>query len=449
MHIKNRTELSKTVLHGFIVDLIDYVLYIADPYRAIMDSVRVLDSKRVSIKNQVIEIDGRVHVVGFGKASKRMAKAIVEILGDMIAGGVVITPNSEDKIGSIEIVKGDHPVPRENTLRSSQKLVDYLTNSVSTKDTVIVLISGGGSALFEIPEDGISLNDIALISRELMRRGANIIELNAVRKRLSKVKGGKLLRFIKAKNVASLIVSDVIGDRLDTIASGPTAPDNTTFNEAYRVLVKYKIWNDLADNVKDIFVKGLAGEIPDTPKLTNPVFDKVVNSIIMSNSSVVEALTKRVEILGFKPLVLTTVLEGEAREVGRVLASIVKSIHLYGKPLSRPVAIITGGETSVTVRGSGVGGRNQELCLSLAIGIRDIPNTVAACFATDGVDGVSPAAGAIIDGDTVSEAYSLGLDPHEFLDNNDSYTFFNKLGRAIITGYTGTNVNDIFVTLMR
>lgn len=448
MFIKNKEELIKSPLHNIIVELIEFALSIADPYKAVMNNIKV-EKDKICIQSEAIDLGKHIHVVGFGKASKRMAEAVIDVLKNKVFGGVIITPNEDGKIGPLQIVKGDHPIPKENTYRSSQKLLNYLLEKVSENDTVIVLISGGGSALFEVPEDGITFEDIAYISQELMKRGADIIELNTVRKRLSKVKGGKLLKFIKAKNVISLIVSDVVGDRLDTIASGPTAPDNTTFKDAYNILAKYKLWNELSENLKKVFVKGLSGEIPDTPKHNDQLFNNVKNIVIASNYIVLERIANKVEELGFKPIILTSMLEGEAREVGKVLASVIKNIHQYGKPTSRPAALIAGGETTVTVRGSGIGGRNQELCLSLAMRISDLSDVVATCFATDGVDGISPATGAIVDSETINKALKLGLEPQKYLDNNDSYTFFSKLGYAVITGYTGTNVNDVFIALIR
>lgn len=448
MFIKNKEELVKSQLHNIIVELIEFALGIADPYKAVMNNIKV-EKDKIYVRSEAIDLGEHVHVVGFGKASKRMAEAVIDVFKNKVFGGVVITPNEDGKIGSLQVVKGDHPIPKENTYRSSQKLLNYLLEKVSENDTVIVLISGGGSALFEVPEDGITFEDIAYISQELMKRGADIIELNTVRKRLSKVKGGKLLKFIKAKNVISLIVSDVVGDRLDTIASGPTAPDNTTFKDVYNILAKYKLWNELSENLKKVFVKGLSGEMPDTLKHNDQLFNNVKNIVIASNYIVLERIANKVEELGFKPIILTSMLEGEAREVGKVLASVIKNIHQYGKPISRPAALIAGGETTVTVRGSGIGGRNQELCLSLAMRISDLSNVVATCFATDGVDGISPATGAIVDSETIDKALKLGLEPQKYLDNNDSYTFFSKLGYTVITGYTGTNVNDVFIALIR
>jgi glycerate 2-kinase len=448
MFIKNFDELVKSDLHRLALQLVEYGLSVADPYAAVRENLRVLNNK-IFVGNAEMSIAGRIHVVGFGKASKRMAEAVYSVLGDRIAGGVVITPSDEGYVGNIMIVRGDHPIPGENTLRSSQLLLDYLIDNVREEDLVIVLISGGGSALFEVPEEGVSLKDVAWISRELMKRGADIFELNAVRKRFSKVKGGKLLRFIRSRKVASLIISDVVGDRLDTIASGPTAPDETTFADVYKILVKYGLWSELGKNMRGIIEKGLSSSLEDTPKPGNPIFNNVVNIIVASNRIVLEAMARRAREAGFNTLILTSMLEGEAREVGRVLASIIKSIDLHSLPIQKPAALLAGGETVVTVRGSGTGGRNQELCLSLAVSIRGMNNAVAICIGSDGIDGVSPAAGAIIDGSMYYEAVSKGLDPLAYLNNNDSYTILSKLSRAIITGYTGTNVNDIFIAIIR
>lgn len=445
--IKNRSELERDYLHKIALDIVEYGLESADPYRAILSSIRVGDGV-VHVKNLEIRIGGRVHVIGFGKASKKMASALHDVLNRCIVGGIVISPEDPGFIGPIEVAKGDHPIPSINTLKSSQKLLEYLQSSVGEDDVVFVLISGGGSALFEVPENGVALDDIGRLTRELMKRGADIFELNAVRKRFSKTKGGKLLRYIKAKTIVSIIISDVVGDRLDTIASGPTAPDETSYRDVYNILTKYGLWSEMPDRMRSVVEAGLSGEIPDTPKPGDPIFSKVYNVIVASNAIALESMARKAEDYGFKPLVLTSMIEGEAREIGRALASIIKNIEFYSKPIEKPAALLAGGETVVTVKGGGVGGRNQELCLSLAISIRGL-NAVAVCMGSDGIDGVSPAAGAIVDGSTVDEGYRAGLDPVKHLGSNDSYGYFSKIGRAIITGYTGTNVNDLFLALIR
>ncbi len=445
--IRNRSVLERDDLHKIALDVIEYGLRSADPYNAILSSLRVRDNV-VYVKNLEVKVGGRIHVIGFGKASKRMASAIHDALGKYITGGIVISPEEPGFIGSIEVVKGDHPIPGDNTLISSQKVLDYLQNNVHENDIVFILISGGGSALFEVPEDTISLDDIGKLARELMKRGADIFELNAVRKRFSKVKGGKLLKYIRAKNIVSIIISDVVGDRLDTIASGPTSPDETTYRDVYNILTRRRLWDEIPERMRSIIEAGLNGKIPDTPKPGDPIFERVHNIIVASNAIVLELMARKIEEYGFKPLILTSMIEGEAREVGKVVASIIKNIIFYSKPIQKPTALLIGGETVVTVKGSGIGGRNQELCLSLAISIKGF-ETVAVCMGTDGIDGVSPAAGAIVDGSTINEGYRMGLDPIKYLENNDSYGYFSKINRAIITGYTGTNVNDILLALIK
>lgn len=445
--IKNRSVLERGDLHRIALDIIEYGLESADPYRAVVTSLRISDNI-IYVRDTMVKVKGRIHVIGFGKASRRMADAVYTVLGNRITGGIVISPEGSGYIGPIEIVKGDHPIPGNNTLKSSQRVLEYLQNNVYEDDTVFVLISGGGSALFEVPERNVSLDDIGRLAKELMRRGADIFELNTVRKRFSRVKGGKLLRYIRAGNIVSLIISDVVGDRLDTIASGPTAPDETSYRDVYSILTRRGLWNEMPETMRSIIEAGLHGELPDTPKSGDPIFLNVHNIIIASNAIALESMAKKAQEYGFKSMILTSMVEGEAREVGKAIASIIKNILAYSRPVEKPAAILVGGETVVTVRGKGVGGRNQELCLSLAVSIKGL-ETVAVCMGTDGIDGISPAAGAIVDGYTIDEGYRLGLDPMAYLENNDSYTYFSKINRAVITGYTGTNVNDVFLALIK
>jgi len=446
--IRNFKELSTSPLHETLLEIIEEGLARADPYDAVMRNLSVRGGRLVVGGYETL-IPGCVHVIGFGKASEKMLRAVHDLLGRFLCGGVVITPDIEGWVGPVKVLKGDHPLPGTNTLRSSLHLLDYLSEEVREDDLLLALVSGGGSALFEVPEDGLVIEDISAISKELMARGADIVELNIVRKKLSKVKGGKLLKYVRAREVITLIISDVVGDKLDTIASGPTVPDNTFFSDAYRILERRGLWSELRHEVRKFIERGLAGEVPETPKEGEPLFSKVRNFVIASNLLVLEYIDLILSRKGFNTLLLTSMLEGEAREVGKVLGSIIKNIAQYSKPVGRPAALLAGGETVVTVRGNGVGGRNQELCLSLAISIKGLHDVVAACVGTDGIDGMSPAAGAVVDGGLYDEAISRGLDPSEYLMNNDSYTFFQKMRRAIVTGYTSTNVNDIFVALIR
>lgn len=419
---------------------------VADPYVAV--------SRYVDVEGSLIRVGERTyspratHVVGFGKASLRMLEALCGLLGDMVAGGVVISPVGGGEVCRVEVLRGDHPLPGRGTLESSIRLIKYLESSVSSKDLVLVLVSGGGSALFEVPEEGLTLDDVAEVSRLLMSRGADIHEINTVRKHLSQVKGGKLLRYVRG-DVASLIISDVVGDDLSVIASGPTHPDRSTFMDAYNVLKAKDIYDEVPEAVRRLVEKGLKGLIKDTPKAGDPSFHRTYNIVIANNYTSLRAMEDEARSLGYNTLLLSPYITGEAREVGKVLAGIIKSITTLETPVRKPAALIAGGETTVTVEGGGVGGRNQELCLSLTIEIRDAGEAVAVCFGSDGVDGVSPAAGALTSSRVLKRAIELGLDPLTCLRSNDSYTFFNRLGLAIHTGYTGTNVNDFFVALIK
>lgn len=440
MFIKNRGDLTRLRGASLLMEALEAALEAADSYSAVLRHVRRVGNE-VEVAGRRYALSGAAHVVGFGKASLKMAQALVDTLGDAVAGGVVISPTGGGSVGPVEVLRGDHPTPGENTLRASQRLLQYL-EGVSEGDLLFVLISGGGSALFEVPEAGVSLGDIAWVAGELMRRGADIVELNAVRKRLSAVKGGKLLRRIKARRVVSLIISDVVGDRLDTVASGPTAPDETAREYAVAVLRKYGLWEEMPPHLRSAVLQS-----PDTVKPGDPLLERVHSVVVASNLQSLLAASQLLAGKGFDVLILSAALEGEAREAGRVLASAAKSAAWFGYPAKPPAALLAGGETVVRVRGRGVGGRNQELCLSFAIAARGFPVS-AACMGTDGIDGNSPAAGAVVDGDTAEEAERVGLNPVEYLENNDSYTFFHRLGRAIHTGPTGTNVNDIFIALV-
>ena len=431
---------------SILMEFIKEGLKSADPYEAVMRNLHV-DKEYIITKGQHRIRRRRTHVIGFGKSSVGMVKAIVDLLGSDIVGGVAISPDRELWIGSVEIVRGDHPIPSTNTEKASKKLLEYLKN-IREDDLVIVLISGGGSALFEVPLPGVDLVDIAEISEMLMKAGADIIELNTVRKHLSMTKGGKLLKLVNSKEIISLIISDVIGDPISFIASGPTAADETTFRDAYNVLVKRGVWSRVRDNVKEVILRGMRGDIEETVKPGDPILNKVKNIIIASNIISLESIEKRALDLGFRVISLGPYIKGEAREVGKVFASIARSIKIIGKPIQPPAVLLGGGETTVTVRGRGIGGRNQEMCLSILIEIKDLPNVYFACIGTDGIDGNSPAAGALVDHRIYEEALKRNMDPQDYLDRNDSYTFFKSLNRAIETGPTGVNVGDLYIGLI-
>jgi glycerate-2-kinase len=384
----------------------------------------------------------RLLVLGAGKAAAAMASALEESLGDLITAGVLITKYghlggySSSRIRAFEAA---HPVPDENGLRATRAAMDML-ETADGKTLLVCLISGGGSALLVSPYEGISLEEKQAITDLLLRAGADIFELNAVRKHLSRVKGGRLARAAFPATVVSLIISDVIGDRLDVIASGPTAPDASTYKDAIGVLEKYSV--DAPDGVKRLFEKGIAGRTPETPKEGDEAFGNVKNIIVGSNRMALDAARDKAGQMGFRAEVISDSLAGEAKEAALRLAEKARSVK------TRPACLISGGETTVTVKGTGKGGRNTELALAFAIEINGSKGITLLSAGTDGTDGPTDAAGAVADGTTVSRAALLRLDPNSHLRNNDSYNFFKREGGLIVTGPTGTNVMDIQIMLL-
>ncbi|HEX9987285.1 MAG TPA: glycerate kinase [Chloroflexia bacterium] len=427
------------MLHRDVVmDVLGAALAAVDPYRAVL---RALEATQIADAQ-------RVYVLGAGKAGAAMSRAAEEAFGERIAGGLVLVKDGHgipggERLGRIELVEASHPVPDVRGVAATTRLLD-IADRAGEGDLVVCLISGGGSALLTAPAEGISLEDVQATTQLLLRAGATINELNAVRKHLSQVAGGLLARRAAPADVLSLILSDVTGSPLDVIASGPTAPDPTTYAAALAVLGRYALSDRLPPAVLERLRQGEKGVLPETPKPGDTLFDRVSNHIVASNVMAVEAAASRASEMGLDALIMSTYIEGEAREVGKVLAGVAKEIAAYGRPVRRPGCVLFGGETTVTVRGSGIGGRNTELALSAAIELEGMgPDLVVASLATDGGDGTSPGAGAIADGTAIARATALGHDAHAALDDNDSYTFWAALGNAITTGPTGTNVNDV------
>jgi glycerate-2-kinase len=326
-------------------------------------------------------------------------------------------------------------------------MVDLATG-LGPDDLVLFLLSGGASALLPFPAEGLTLRDKQRITDRLLRSGATIEELNAVRKHLSRLKGGQLAAKCRPARVVSLILSDVIGSPLEAIGSGPTAPDLTTFNQAIGVLKKYRLWSETPLAVKRYLAAGLRGDRPETPKPGDPLFQGVKNVIIGDNRIAVEAAADQARALGLNGYVLTTKLRGEAREAAKLFGSLAREVRESGMPVSRPACLIAGGELTVTVSGHGKGGRCQEMALAAVKEIAGLNGTTLAAVGTDGTDGPTDAAGAVVDDTTLFRAARMGLDPDRFLTRNDSYRFFKKLNGLIQTGPTGTNVNDLYLLLI-
>ena len=429
-----------------VLEILKAALETVDPGKLVERHVRLEDDKLI-IGKRTYDLKGykRILVVGGGKASAAMAQALEGILGERISAGVVNTRygyTAETEL--IELNEAGHPLPDERGLRGAEEMRELLEGA-REGDLVICLLSGGGSALLPLPAAGIELEEEGQVTDLLLRSGATIAELNTVRKHLSAVKGGQLARLAYPAEVVALILSDVVGDPLETIASGPTAPDPTTFAEAQEILRRYGLWDRIPSSVREHIARGVAGEVPETPKPGDPVFSHIYNFIIGSNRLALEAARHKAEELGFNTLLLSSFVEGEAREVGKLLAAIAKEVDHSGNPLSKRAMIIAGGETTVTVRGRGKGGRNQELALSAAIAIAGLENVVIASLATDGTDGPTEAAGGLVDGHTADRAWALGLEPSSYLEDNDAYNLLKRTGDLIITGPTNTNVNDLML----
>ncbi|HWQ16284.1 MAG TPA: glycerate kinase [Sulfolobales archaeon] len=450
MYVLNREELIHSDLHSDVIEILEEGLKAIDPENAIPERLK-LSGKAIEIQGKRIELGERVIIAGFGKASVKMLHSIKRILGDLVSQSAVIAPREHSTEGkSPEIMFGEHPIPGRSTLESSERLLEILSQA-GKGDTVILLISGGGSALFEIPLEGVGIEDIAKVTQLLLRSGATIEELNTVRKHLSAVKGGRLGKMLRERGarVIALIASDVIGDQLDTIASGPTVPDRSTYCDAQKILTRRLGGQDIPENVVRIIEKGCRGEIEETPKPGDPLLESIENIVIISSIDGLKAMRRACIAKGYRSLILSNMIEGEAREVGKALAGIAKTILSHGEPIEPPAIVLASGETTVKVTGKGVGGRNHELALSASLKLRGWEESIVASMGSDGIDGNSPGAGGIGDWKLLEEAEQKGMDLTEYLDNNDSYTALSRLGRSIYTGYTGTNVGDFIVIAAR
>jgi len=421
-----------------------------DPAEAVYQFVsRVGDQMLVADRSYPLREFDRVFLIGAGKAAMPMADAVSEVLRDRLHGGVVITKyHHADRPlpDHIRVHEAGHPVPDQNSVDATRDVAELL-REVTPRDLILCVLSGGGSALLTLPAGGITLADLQATTQLLLRAGATIHEINALRKHLDMVKGGGLARLVNGAPIVTLILSDVIGDDLSVIASGPTVPDPSTFAEAWQIVQQFDLADQLPAAVRARLSLGAAGEIADTPKPGDALFDKVQTVIIGSNAQAAQAAEQAARQLKFNTLLLTTQAQGEAREVAKVAAAIAQEIARYNRPVPKPACVIIGGETTVTLKGRGLGGRNQEIALAAAIALDGLPNTLVAALGTDGTDGPTDAAGAIALGETLRRARALGLDAQAHLADNDAYHFFQALGDLIVTGPTGTNVNDLLFIL--
>ena len=421
-----------------------------DPKEAVRTHLK-RDGAQLRLEGEVFDLNSfeRILVVGAGKASAPMAVALEEILGDRITSGIVnVKYGYTDQVRKIRLVEAGHPVPDAKGMEGASLMVD-LVSGASEKDLIICLISGGGSALMPLPVEGISLQEKQEVTKLLLACGATINEMNALRKHISRVKGGQLARLAAPATLLALILSDVVGDPLDVIASGMTVPDTSTFDEVYGIFKKFGILEKVPGSILAHVESGRRGSIPETPKAGDPIFAGVHNLVIGSNMLALQAVEKAANGLGYRALILSSFVEGEAKEVAKVLVGLAKEVRKTMHPIPAPACLIFGGESTVIIRGKGMGGRNQEMALSAALCMDGLEDTLFLSLGTDGSDGPTDAAGAVADGKTASRAREAGMKIIDYLHENDSYHFFEKLGDLIKTGPTNTNVNDFQIILLR
>jgi glycerate 2-kinase len=429
------------------LQIIDAAIYSAHPSRVIPQNI-ILTKNILKIQDYSFDLShfNSIYVVGAGKASAGMAFELEKILGGLITSGLVITNyGNKTRCNRIEIVEAGHPISDQNGLLGTRRLIEKVSN-LTKSDLVICLISGGASALMEYPAANISLEDIQSLNTYLLASGADINEINTIRKHLSLVKGGGLAKYIYPAQNISLIISDVIGDPLDVIASGPTFPDFSTFSDCWKIIKNYGLEDKLPVNIKTYLQNGLKGLAPERPDKEDVIFSNSKYSVLGRNRTALNAAKQKARALGFIPVVIEQPIRGEAKMAAREIINQIKKLKM-----DKPVALIWGGETTVTLNGDGKGGRNQEFVLAALHAIKNsfpFPFVLISC-GTDGRDGPTDAAGAVITEKSFNKATKLGLEIGRFLQNNDSYTFFEKMDALIKTGPTGTNVMDVGVFLVQ
>jgi len=419
-----------------------------DPRTAVASCCR-LENGRLQVAKRSYDLSAfdHIHVIGAGKAAAPMAAAIETLLGDAVSGGIVIVKYGHTRpLGRIRLAEGGHPVPDADSLENARAIME-IAGSASEKDMVICLLSGGGSALLPLPAPGIGLKDKQQTIRILMACGASISEINTLRKHISAIKGGRLAQALFPSTLLCLAISDVVGNDLSTIASGPTVPDPTTFADCLDIINAYNLENRLPAPVLHHIQKGAADPEAETPKPGAPVFEKAYTYICADNRAALAAAADKARHLGYHTMVLSSMIEGETREVARMHGAMVREVLQSGNPVSPPACLLSGGETTVTIQGNGKGGRNQEFCLAMVDAIAEQNHIVVLSAGSDGTDGPTDAAGAIISNQTARQAALAGLVPSRYLADNDAYTFFSRIQGLFFTGPTNTNVMDLRILL--
>jgi glycerate 2-kinase len=426
----------------------------ANPCKRLKEMLRI-DKDRLLIRmgensEKIFDLNTfhRIFLIGAGKASASMAQAIESIFGSRVTCGLITTKYGHGLLLKYtEIIEAAHPISDQKGIEGSKKVVNLLKES-GDKDLVIFVLSGGGSALLPLPAEGIGLEEKQEVTQLLLDCGADIQEINTIRKHISQVKGGWLARWAYPSTVIGFILSDVVGDALDVIGSGPTVPDNSRFEAAWKILQKYDLLKEIPSSIQKYLLSGKEGKVEETPKPGDVAFEKVYNYLIGSNTLALRGAAEGAISLGFNALILSSSIVGETREAARFHSAIAKEILSSGNPLPRPACILSGGETTVVLKGHGLGGRNQEFALTGAFEIDGLEKVVLLSGGTDGTDGPTDAAGAIADHTTIQRARSMGLDPQVYFEASNAYPFFQRLGDLLFTGPTHTNVMDVRVLLV-
>lgn len=428
-----------------LLDILRAALAAADPEEAVRRHVR-RSGTCLTVNGRVLSLERfqRVFLLGAGKGTAPMAKALEEVLEDFLSEGVIVVKEGHGlPLQKVRVLEAAHPLPDVRGVRAAQELLS-LAERAEERDLVLAAISGGASALTPAPVPPLTLEHKQRVTELLLGAGATIQEINAVRKHLSQFKGGGLARAASPAQVLTLIVSDVVGDSLDVIASGPTAPDPSTYQDAMEVMERYHLKDKMPPEVLRVLHEGVQGVRPETPKPDDPLFRKVSHLLVADNATALTAAAQEARQRGYHTLVLTSRLEGEAREAAKVIAALAKETALFGRPVALPACLLFGGETTVTLGPSpGKGGRNQELALAAAMALDGWPQVTVLSVGTDGTDGPTDAAGAFADGTTVLRASSMGWKVLEALDGHNAYPLLEALGDLVITGPTRTNVMDL------
>jgi len=415
----------------------------------------LIDKEKLIVQNRSFDLDSfkNIFLVSIGKAAPFMAKSLMEIIGTRVKEGIAVClPQVLISLEKISCLPASHPLPDEKSLKAARSILK-LAEGIEKNDLLFVLISGGGSAQICFPAEGISLDEKRLVTDMLLKAGANITELNTVRKHLSRIKGGRLAKAAFPGTVVSLVISDVIHNDLESIASGPVYWDSSTYHDTFQVLKKYEMWDKAPVSVQEVIKKGMEYKVEETVKKEDPVFKRVHNFIIGDNLKALRAAKNEAEKLGFKTLILTSSDQGEAKDVAKNYVSLLENLVQAKKEDSRYLCLLTGGELTVTVEGDGLGGRNQEFVLAVLAEIENrlegVVDWLLLSLGSDGIDGPTDAAGALVRPSTFKKARDLNLNPREYLDNNDSYNFFKQIGDLIVTGPTHTNVMDLRLFLVK